>query len=329
MIIALEEHVSTPRNNALWDSTLLARRNGQALMEYVQPRLIRPDIRLAEMEKFGVDHMILSLTSPGAQSIADPDLAVEFASETNDFLVENYTKPYPDKFTAFATVAMQNPQKAADELERAVTKLGMKGTMINGYSNIPGDKVAYLDEPQNMVFWDKVNELNVPVYLHPREPILSASRIYDGYKPSLIGSAWGFAIETGTHAVRLMMSGIFDRYPNLTIILGHLGEGVAFLLPRAAHRLHQQRHGEGQGPSKRPLTDYFRKNFYVTTSGFWHTPALDYAITELGIERVMFSIDYPYEYIEHAFDWWNSVNHLYPHQKDLISYGNAKHLFKM
>ncbi len=328
MIIALEEHVSTPRHNALWDSSGEAGRNGEAYMKDVEAKLIRPDIRLADMAKFGVDHMILSLTSPGAQAIADTGLAVEFAHETNDFLVENYTKPYPDKFTAFATVAMQDPKKAADELDRAVTKLGMKGAMINGFSNI-GDKVAYLDEPQNMVFWDKVNELNVPVYLHPREPMFGAGRrIYDGF-PSLIGSAWGFAVETATHALRLMMSGLFDRYPNLTIILGHLGEGVTFLLPRAQHRLYMQRNGTGLGANKQPLTEYFRRNFYLTTSGHWHTPALDNAIAEVGIERVMFSIDYPYEYMEYAFGWWNTVNHLYPHQKDMMSYGNAKRLFRM
>ncbi len=328
MIIALEEHISSPSNNKMWDDTLMAARNGEAFMKDISLRLNSPDIRLKEMAEYGVDHMILSMTAPGAQSIPDPGQATEFAHEANNYMVETYTKPYPDQFTAFATVAMQDPRKAADELERAVTKLGMKGALINGYSNV-GDKIVYLDEPQNMVFWAKVSELNVPVYLHPRESIAAVRRLYDGYSPSLIGSAWGFAIETATHAVRLMMSGMFDRYPNLTLILGHLGEGVTFLLPRCAHRLNLQRHGTGLGANKLPLTDYLRKNFYVTTSGFWHTPALDSAIVEMGIERVMFSIDYPYEYMADAFKWWNSVNHLYPHQKDLISAGNAKCLFKI
>lgn len=328
MRIGLEEHMSTPRHEELWDSTGEADRNGFDFMKDVENRLQNVPLRLEEMKKFGMDHMILSLTSPGAQALTDTGLAVEFAKESNDFLVEHYTSKHPKEFTAFATVATQDPQKAADELDRAVTKLGMKGAMINGYCNI-GDKVAYLDEPQYEVFWNKVNELNVPIYLHPREPIFgSGRRMYDGY-PSLIGSAWGFAVETAIHAVRLMMSGLFDRYPNLNIILGHLGEGVTFLLPRCQHRLWMQRNGSGLGANKRPLTEYFKENFYLTTSGHFHSNALDNAIAEVGVERVMLSVDYPYEYMQSAFGWWENDVKLPADQRALIEGGNAQKLFNL
>ncbi|SQI98938.1 2-amino-3-carboxymuconate-6-semialdehyde decarboxylase [Klebsiella oxytoca] len=192
--IALEEHVSTPKNNSLWDSTGEASRNGSEYMMDVERRLLDRSYQLDEMAQRNIDHVILSLTSPGAQSILDKATAVSFARETNDYIIENYVKPNPDKFSAFATLALQNPEAAAEELERAVKKLGMKGALINGYTNVKDNEHGlYLDDESMLVFWDKVNELNVPVYLHPREPLEGPARgIYTGYE-SLIGSAWGFA----------------------------------------------------------------------------------------------------------------------------------------
>ena len=169
--IALEEHVSTPKNNSLWDSTGEASRNGSEYMMDVERRLLDRSYQLDEMAQRNIDHVILSLTSPGAQSILDKATAVSFARETNDYIIENYVKPNPDKFSAFATLALQNPEAAAEELERAVKKLGLKGALINGYTNVrDSEHGLYLDDESMLVFWDKVNELNVPVYLHTRDP---------------------------------------------------------------------------------------------------------------------------------------------------------------
>lgn len=327
--IALEEHLSTARHNALWDSAGESDRNGKAFTAMVERRLLNVDERLEQMSLYGMDHVILSLTSPGAQAILDPKMAVEFATETNDLVHATYVAKYPKKFSFFATVAMQEPEKAADELERAVTKLGAKGALINGYTNIKdGETGMYLDDPKCLPFWDRAAKLNVPVYLHPREPRLGGARsAYDGWS-SLIGSAWAFGQETATHAVRLMCSDLFDRYPNLTILLGHLGEGVTFMLPRCQHRLWMQREGSGLPKSSKPLTQIFRENFYLTTSGHFHTPALKNAIDEVGIDRVMFSGDYPYERYSISSHWFDNID-MPEDQKYKIAMGNAKRLFNL
>ena len=145
--IALEEHVSTPKNNSLWDATGEASRNGSEYMQDVERRLLDRSYKLNEMAQRNIDHVILSLTSPGAQSILDKATAVSFARETNDYIIENYVKPNPDKFSAFATLALQNPEAAAEELDRAVKKLGMKGALINGYTNVQDSEHGlYLDD---------------------------------------------------------------------------------------------------------------------------------------------------------------------------------------
>ncbi|MCF6475757.1 amidohydrolase [Nonomuraea sp. MG754425] len=282
--IALEEHVTTPRNNELWDAAGEAARNGKDYMADVERRLLEVDERVKEMDRYGIEATILSLTSPGAQSITDAATATAFARETNDTIKDTLLDRHPGRLFGFAAVALQDPASAADELDRAVTQLGYKGALINGYTNLTGpDDARYLDEPDNHVFWDRVAALNVPVYLHPREPLPSQTRIYQGYA-SLVGSAWAFAHETATHAVRLMLSGLFDRHPGLTIILGHLGEGLPFLLPRLEHRLHLQRHGTGLGRAQRPVSAYLSENFYLTTSGHFHTKALHDTIAEMSVD---------------------------------------------
>lgn len=326
--IALEEHVSSPMNNKLWDSAGEASRNGKDYMDDVEWRLLDVEKRLEVMDKTGIDRTILSLTSPGAQSILDIQQAVDFAKSTNDFIVENYMSKAPERLYAFATVALQSPKAAADELERAVKQLGFKGALINGYTNIGDMNTAqYLDEEPVWEFWEKVAELNIPIYLHPREPLPSQRRIYEGYS-SLVGSAWAFAHETGTHAIRLMLSGLFDRYPNLNIILGHLGEGLPLLLPRLEARLHMQRQGEGLGQAKRPVSEYLNQNFYITTSGHFHTKGLLDTISEIGSDRVMFSADYPYESMETASQWFDQAL-LSENDRHKIGRGNAARLFNL
>jgi gamma-resorcylate decarboxylase len=304
--IALEEHISTNAMNAQWDSAGEAARNGKEYMGWVEARLLSVADRLTDMDECGIAFTILSMTSPGVQGVTNVDAATELAQETNDHLAETYVKAHPDRFAFFATVALQDPQAAATELRRSVTELGAKGALVNGYTNIGDTETArYLDEPENEPFWEEVAELEVPVYLHPREPLPTQLRIYEGYS-SLVGSAWAFGHETSTHAVRLMLSGLFDRYPGVQVVLGHLGEGLPFTLPRLEHRLRMQRHGAGLGSAKEPVSHYFNRNFLITTSGHFHTRTLECAINEIGSDRVMFSVDYPYETMQEAAGWFDA-----------------------
>lgn len=325
--VALEEHVTTAENNELWDSAGEADRNGQAYMDDVESKLPDVDRRVELMDRNGIDYSILSLTAPGVQGIADPALAVDFARRTNDLVRRRFVDEYPTRLGFFAAVALQNPEAAAVELRRAVRDLGAAGALVNGYTDVAGPTGAvYLDAPENRPFWDAVAELDVPVYLHPREPRPAAQAIYRGYE-SLVGSAWGFGHETGTHAVRLMLSGLFDTHPGVQIILGHLGEGLPYLLPRLEHRLDRQREGVGLGKARRRVTEYFNENFLVTTSGHFDSLALGYAIETIGADRVLFSVDYPYETMEDAAQWFDTapLNH---NDARKIGHENAARIFR-
>ncbi len=328
MKIDLESHTSTPANDAAWDSSAESARNGPAFMADVIRRWKDIPLQLETMDKNGISRTVISLTSGGAQSFADLGKAEAFARDTNDYIVENYCAKHPDRFSGFANIPLQRGDAAARELTRAVKQLGMVGAVIRGYTNY-GDGFIFLDDPSVNEFWACAAELGVPIYLHPREPfsVGTARLLYEGY-PAMAGSAWGFAMETATFAMRLLMSDIFDRNPAVRVILGHLGEGLSFLLPRAQHRLYKQREGIGMKPGKKPLTEYFRENFYVTTSGHFNTPALRNAIEAVGVERVMFSIDYPFEQDEEAVAWFDGVD-LPESDKARIASGNARQLLNL
>jgi len=324
--IALEEHVSTGAMNSLWDDAGEASRNGKEYMNWVEQRLLDVPKRIKDMDDCGIATTILSMTSPGVQGITDVQLAVSSARQTNDYIHETFVKPHPARFAFFACVAMQDPEAAAGELRRSITELGAKGALVNGYTNIGDSQTArYLDEPDNEPFWSVAAELGAPVYLHPREPLPSQLRIYDGYS-SLVGSAWAFGHETATHAVRLMLSGLFDRHPGVQVILGHLGEGLPFTLPRLEHRLSKQRNGAGLGSAKEPVSHYFNRNFLITTSGHFHTRTLQNAISEIGSDRVMFSVDYPYETMQEAAAWFDA-SLLCPNDRFKIGRANAARVF--
>jgi 2,3-dihydroxybenzoate decarboxylase len=257
------------------------------------------------MDRFGIETMVLSLSQPGVQGIPDASRAVETARRLNDEMAE-LVAAHPRRFAAFAAVAVQDPAAAGDELERSVKQLGFKGALINGYSNIVNTETAqYLDEPPVWDFWARVSALKAPVYLHPRDPLKSQQRIFDGY-PALVSSAWGFGIETATHTLRLIMSGLFDRFPNLAIILGHMGEGLPFMLPRVEHRLRHAR-ADVRGRQTRPIMAYLRENFYITTAGAFRTSSLLDTLLEVGADRLLFSVDYPYENMQEQSEWFDSV----------------------
>jgi 2,3-dihydroxybenzoate decarboxylase len=303
--IALEEHVVLPSLSAPGAVGSPAASMDPEYFADVRQRLADTSKRLEDMDRSGIETMVLSLSQPGVQGITDRVAAVDIASRLNDELAEVVSRQ-PHRFAAFAAVAVQDPAQAGDELERAVTQLGFKGALINGYSNIGDSETAqYLDEQPVWPFWERVAALNVPVYLHPRDPLKNQQRIYQGYE-GLISSPWGFGIETATHTLRLIMSGLFDRFPGLTVVLGHLAEGLPFLLPRVEHRL---RHApaELRGRQTRPMMSYLRENFFITTSGAFRTAALLDTLLEVSADRVLFSVDYPYENMREQSEWFDAL----------------------
>src|SRR5919108_5863085 len=192
------------------------------------------DERLGLRDRHGVEWMILSLNAPAIQAITDPVRANELARKANDFLAEEVRRR-PDRFQALAALPMQDPELAIGELQRCVNELGFRGALVNGFSQIGApDTMIYYDLPQYWPFWEVVESLGVPFYLHPRNPLPSQAKIYEGHS-WLLGPAWAFGAETAIHALRLMGSGLFDKYPRVTIILGHMGEGLPYSMWRVDH----------------------------------------------------------------------------------------------
>jgi 2,3-dihydroxybenzoate decarboxylase len=287
------------------------------------------DERLREMDKNGIEMMILSLNAPAVQAIADPKRACDVARRANDYLAEAVAKR-PGRFQAFAALAMQDPDEATREIERCVRQLGFRGGLVNGFSQVSeidgGNAPVYLDLPQYRAFWAKVAELDVPFYLHPRNPLPQDARIYDGH-PWLMGPTWAFGQETAVHALRLMCSGLFDTHPNLQIVLGHMGEGLPFNIWRCDNR-NKWLKQPPRYPAKRLLSEYFQDNFHITVSGNFSTQALLASMQVMSADRIMFSADWPFEAIEEAAEWFDAcpIGEL---DRQKIGRGNAAKLFKL
>src|SRR5271170_2595679 len=266
--VALEEHFAIPETVA--DSRGYF---PDAVWEEVKSRVLDlHDRRLSLMDENGIETMLLSLNAPAVQAIPDPVKAHGIARRANDYLAEQVRKR-PDRFQGLAALAMQEPERAARELERCVKDFGFRGALVNGFSQLgDADTVAYYDQAQYRPFWAAVERLDVPFYLHPRNPLPRDAKIYDGHS-WLMGPIWAFAQETAVHALRLMGSGLFDAHPRLNIVLGHMGENLPFALWRVdnSNAWIPNRHSY---PAKKRMREYFRENFHVTTSGNFHTPAL-------------------------------------------------------
>jgi gamma-resorcylate decarboxylase len=259
--------------------------------------------RLEEMDRSGIELMFLSLNSPGPQALYQRQRAIDLARRANDYLAEQVGKN-PSRFQGFAALPMQDPQAAAVELTRCAETLGFRGALVNGFSQIDrADSAVYYDLPQYWPFWETAEQLGIPVYLHPRDLLPSRLQAYQGH-PWLVGAPWGFAADTALHALRLMGSGLLDRYPKLTIIIGHLGEGLPGSIWRVDHRIAKTPMGI---PAKKPMSEYLRTNFVFTTSGNFRTPTLLDAIAEVGAERILFSVDYPFEDIAEGASWLDST----------------------
>jgi gamma-resorcylate decarboxylase len=318
--IAIEEHCAiadTLRESAEYAVP------GQ--LNVLERRLLDMDgERLSEMDEHGIGFAVLSINAPGVQSVFDRALAIEVARRGNDALAAAVAR-HPDRYAGFAALPMQDPDAASAELARAVNDLGFKGAMVNGFSQVgDSDTIIYYDDPIYRPFWATVAQLGVPFYLHPRDPLPNRMPIYDGH-PWLRGASWAFGVETATHALRLMASGIFDAHPKLTVILGHLGEMLPYNIWRFDHRVTKR---PREIPAKRRFGEYLRSNFYVTTSGNFHTPTLTCAIAEMGADRVLFSVDYPFEEVVDAAAWFDKAE---ISESDRVKIGrtNAAKLFNI
>ena len=320
--IGLEEHFATPET--LQDSAgFLADESWTEL----SARLIdMQERRLREMDDNGMEMMILSLNAPAIQAIHNRSQAIDMAKRANDFLAEQVALR-PNRFQGFAALPMQDPDAATQELERCMKDYGFRGALVNGFSQIDTpENVVYYDAPQYEGFWAKAEQLDAPFYLHPRNPISSWAQIYNGH-PWLMGPTWAFAQETAVHALRLMASGLFDRHSGLKIVLGHLGEGLPFNMWRVDNRNGWVKAPKSY-PAKKPLSDYFQQNFWLTTSGNFRTQTLIDAMMEIGADRVLFSTDWPFENVDHACNWFDAAS---ISEADRLKIGrtNAIDLFKL
>ena len=319
--IALEEHFAIPET--LMDSAGFV---PDSYWPELKSRLLDiQERRIDEMDRHGVAMMILSLNAPAVQAITSTARADEVARRANDYLAEQVARR-PDRFQAFAALPLQDPELAIRELERCVKTLGFRGALVNGFSQVTDNTPIYYDLPQYWPFWARVEELGIPFYLHPRNPLPADSRIYEGH-PWLLGPTWAFGQETAVHALRLIGSGLFDAHPKLQIILGHMGEGLPYSMWRIDHR-----NGWVKAPHKhkarRKIRDYFNENFYLTTSGNFRTQTLIDAILEISADRILFSVDWPFENVDHAADWFDAAS---ISETDRLKIGrhNAARLFKL
>jgi gamma-resorcylate decarboxylase len=319
--VTLEDHFATEAT--LGDSQAF----GAHVWQELRYRLLDfQDQRLRLMDESGIEIMVASLNAPAIQAIPDVKQAASTARQANDVLAAEVAKR-PDRFVGVAALAMQDPEIATQELERCVTELGFRGALVNGFSQVgKPDSAVYYDLPQYRPFWAAVERLDVPFYLHPRNPLPGSIPGYEGHA-WLLGPTWGFAAETAVHALRLIGSGLFDAHPKLQIILGHLGEGLPYYLWRIDNRNNWMKAPHKYAARKR-VADYMRANVHLTTSGHYSTPALLDAIAEFGVDRVMFSVDYPFEDFSDAAQWFDNAP-LSETDRRRIGRSNALKLFKL
>jgi 2,3-dihydroxybenzoate decarboxylase len=320
--IAFEEHMAIPETLA--ETKDFAGESGR-YDDFVEEILDLDDRRLSMMDAAGIELAVLSLNAPAIQSIRDTQQAIETARKANDVLAAAVAR-HPGRYLALAALPMQDPSAAAEELNRCVQELGFVGTLVNGFSQVEShDEAVYYDVDDYRPFWETVQSLDVPFYLHPRMGLPEQSRNLDGH-PWLRSSPWGFAVETSIHALRLCGSGIFEDFPRLKIIVGHLGELIPFNLWRIDARMAFSPRGYR---GKRPLGDYFRENFWITTSGNFCDATLRCVMETFGTDRLCFSSDFPFERMADAADWFDHSPVLDETLRRKLGRENAKRLFRL
>jgi predicted TIM-barrel fold metal-dependent hydrolase len=323
--IALEEHFTTPAfvagpGKISNDAMAKAGPHGAKLIAQLADL---GDARVAEMDAAGLDMQVLSLNSPGVEQ-SEAGEAVAIARDANDLLA-GAVRQHPTRFAAFAALPVGAPDKAADELERCVRTLGFKGANINGHN-----RGRYLDDPFYEPILARAVALNVPIYLHPTLPppaVMQAS--YSGFNPAvtfiIAGPGWGWHIETAMHIMRMIFGGVFDRFPKLQIVIGHMGEALPFMMPRIEAT--GGRLPPGAGP-KRPPGDYLRQNLHYTFGGFNFASTFQVLLSTVGSERIMFSADYPYGSIAEARGFLDTLP-VSAAEREAIAHGNAEKLLGM
>ena len=309
--------------NPDWDWHREENALNQQYIDAVGPRLFDfEDTRLPAMDEAGIQFIVNSLTCPGIEHIVDPTQAQDAATATNDFLAEQISR-HPDRFGGFASVAMHDPEKGAAELERCVNQLGFKGVLFNGYAQQhTEDNLVYLDDERYTPLWEVVTSLDVPVYIHPR--VSYQRRMYQGHE-ELQGMVFGYSPETAVHMLRIVYSGVFDRFPTAQVIIGHMGETIPFQAWRIQHAFE---HSPRKDKVELRLQDYLQRNIWITTSGNYSTTALHCAMDTVGADRIMFSVDYPYEDMAEASDWFESCD-ISEADRHKIGYQNAKRLLRL
>jgi predicted TIM-barrel fold metal-dependent hydrolase len=314
-VIALEEHYSDPEVRAA--APVDGSRRG---MEALLPRLNDlGEIRLQAMDEAGIDMQVISHAPSPLQQV-EPELARRLATATNDRLHDAVDRN-PERFAGFAALPTPDPDAAVAELDRTVSRLGFKGAMIHGQS-----RGAFHDDRRFWPIFERAQALDVPIYLHPGPPHRQMVAAYyadylDDF-PSLDSAAWGYTIDTANQALRLILSGLFETYPRLNIIIGHMGEGLPFLVDRIDEALGRP------GNKSVAFKETFCRNFYVTTSGHFSTPALMCALMEVGIDHVLFSVDYPFVENVPGVKWMETVP-LSLEDKEKIFSGNARRVLKL
>jgi 2,3-dihydroxybenzoate decarboxylase len=313
-LITLEEHY--------WDEELITHFTGldAGAPPAQRERLLDLGaLRIKEMDEAGIDLQVISHTAPSTQKL-DRTIAVDLSRRVNNRLAGAIAR-YPTRFAGFATLPTAEPEAAARELERAVKELGFKGAMIHG---LP--EGGFPDDKRLWPIYGKAEALEVPIYLHPAIPHPDViKRYYDEYKtdfPMILRAAWGYTLEEANAAVRMVLSGVFEAYPKLQMILGHLGEGLPFLLWRIDHALARP------GNKANTFRETFCKHFHVTTSGFFSDAALLCTLHMMGADRIMFSVDYPFEPNTEAPQWLARTP-ISDDDKIKIAGGNAQRLLKL
>ncbi|MFL5071203.1 MAG: amidohydrolase family protein [Xanthobacteraceae bacterium] len=291
--IALEEHFLCPGLEDYWNSTV------EDVPPEVRTRLLARlsdfgDMRLETMDKAGIARAVLSVSGPGVQVERDTQTAIRKAREANDILAREIHKR-PNRYAGLGHLPMQDAAAAADELERCMQDLKFCGAMINGHTN-----GQYLDHPSLHPFWERAQALGAPIYLHPTDPVATSPALAG--RKELRRATWEWGVETGSHALRLVFSGLFDRFPQAQLVLGHLGETLPFLLWRFDSRAKLYGVKLAKSPSA-----YIKSNIVVTTSGMCAAEPLTCTIGALGPDRVMFAADYPFESAEEAAHFIDGV----------------------
>jgi predicted TIM-barrel fold metal-dependent hydrolase len=311
-VIALEEHY--------FDAEVATHFRGQDLPPEIRKRLDDlGELRIKEMDEAGIAMQVLSHGAPALQRM-NAETAVPLARRANDRLKQTIDA-HPERFAGFAALPTADPQAAADELERAVSKLGFKGAMVHGLTN-----GVFFDDKRFWPVFERAQALEVPLYMHPAMPHPAVIEAY--YKdyvkdfPTILTAGWGFTVETATQGIRLVLSGVFDAYPRLKIILGHLGESLPFSLWRIDDSLAR----EGNRPIA--FRECFREHFYITTSGNFSTPALLCSMMEMGADRILFSVDWPFMENAPGTKWMNELPISSEDKAKMLS-GNARRLLHM